>query len=193
MTGGQPLPADVVEQILAETDGVPLFVEELTKAVLESGLLAGRGRSLRAVGPAAAARDPGDACRTSLMARLDRLGAGQGGGADRGGDRPGVLHELLAAVADLAESELRDALDQLSAAELVFRRGTPPEAIYTFKHALVQDAAYQSLLKSRRQQLHARIAAPWRSTSRSGRDASPNCWRITSPRRGRPSVPSTTG
>ena len=143
---------------MAKTDGVPLFVEELTKTVLESGLLDGRRRPLRAGRPAAAARDPVDPARLADgPPRPPR--AGQGDRADRRRDRPRVLATSCSPRSRRSpEADLSAALDQLVAAELIFRRGTPPEATYRFKHALVQDAAYQSLLKRTRQQLHARIA-----------------------------------
>jgi class 3 adenylate cyclase/tetratricopeptide (TPR) repeat protein len=139
--GGDRLPSATIDAIIARTDGVPLFVEELTKAVLET-----REASIPA------------SLHDSLMARLDRIPevkevAQIAACIGREFDYP-----LLAAVVDRAEPDLRSALDKLAAAELIFRRGTPPDARYTFKHALVQDAAYQSLLKSKRQRLHARIA-----------------------------------
>ena len=157
VTGDKPLPAEVVEQIVARTDGVPLFVEELTKTVLESGLLADAGDRYELSGPLPPLAIP-TTLHDSLMARLDRLAPVKEVaqiGAVIGRE---FSHELLAAVSPLSEAELGEALDQLVASELVFRRGAPPEATYSFKHALVQDAAYQSLLKSKRQQLHARIA-----------------------------------
>jgi class 3 adenylate cyclase/predicted ATPase len=139
--GGRRLPGETIDAIIARTDGVPLFVEELTKAVLETGETAI---------PAS--------LHDSLMARLDRIPevkevAQIAASVGREFDYP-----LLAAVVDRTEPDLRSALDKLAAAELIFRRGTPPDARYVFKHSLVQDAAYQSLLKGRRQQLHARIA-----------------------------------
>ena len=142
---------------MARTDGVPLFVEELTKTVLELGLLADAGDHYELSGPLPPLAIP-TTLHDSLMARLDRLAPVKEVaqiGAVIGRE---FSHELLAAVSPLSEDKLGEALDQLVASELVFRRGTPPEATYSFKHALVQDAAYQSLLKSRRQQLHARIA-----------------------------------
>jgi predicted ATPase len=147
----------VLQQILAKTDGVPLFVEELTKAVLESGLLKDEGGYYAPTGPLRSLAIPAT-LQDSLMARLDRLGPVKEVaqiGAVIGSE---FSHELLAAVAPLDEAKLQDALRQLTDAELVFRLGTPPEASYSFKHALVQDAAYQSLLRSSRRQLHARIA-----------------------------------
>ena len=158
VTGGKPLPAEVLSQIVAKTDGVPLFVEELTKAVLESGDVEEGEESWRLTGPFSGVAIPAT-LHDSLMARLDRLAPVKEVaqiGACIGREFP---HELIAALSPLADNELRDALDQLCDSELIYRRGTPPEASYAFKHALVQDAAYQSLLKSRRQAYHARIAA----------------------------------
>jgi len=157
MTGGKPLPAEVLDQIVAKTDGVPLFVEELTKAVLESGLVRDAGDRFELTGPLPDLAIPAT-LQDSLMARLDRpapvkevaqIGAVIG---------RSFSHELLARVAAMPEDRLRRALDALVGSELVHRRGEPPDATYLFKHALVQDAAYQSLLKSRRKELHARIA-----------------------------------
>jgi predicted ATPase/class 3 adenylate cyclase len=157
VTGGKALPDEVVEQIVARTDGVPMFVEELTKNVLETGLLRDTGARFELASPLPPLAIP-STLHDSLMARLDRLAtikpiAQIGAVIGRA-----FAHELLAAIAPLPEDQLSEALDQLVASELVFRRGMPPAATYVFKHALVQDAAYQSLLKSRRQQLHARIA-----------------------------------
>ena len=157
VTGEKSLPAEIVDQIVERTDGVPLFVEELTKTVLESGLLTDAGDRYELSGPPPPLAIP-TTLHDSLMARLDRLAPVKEVaqiGAVIGRE---FSHELLAAVADRPEDELRGALDQLVASELVFQRGAPPDATYSFKHALVQDAAYQSLLRSRRQQLHGRIA-----------------------------------
>ena len=157
VAGGKALPDEVLDQIVAKTDGVPLFVEELTKAVLESGLLTDAGDHYVLAGPLAPLALP-TTLQDSLMARLDRLAPVKEVaqiGAVIGRE---FSHDLLAAVSPLADANLDSALHQLVASELIFRRGTPPTATYSFKHALVQDAAYQSLLKSKRQQLHARIA-----------------------------------
>ncbi|HEX6113134.1 MAG TPA: hypothetical protein VFZ10_12545 [Geminicoccaceae bacterium] len=173
VAGAKTLPAEVSAQILAKTEGVPLFVEELTKTVLESGLLTDAGEHYELSGPLPPLAIP-TTLHDSLMARLDRLAPVKEvaqTGAVIGRE---FSYELLAAVADRAEEELRAALDRLVSSELIFRQGTPPEAIYTFKHALVQDAAYQSLLKSRRQQLHARIAKFWSSAVPRRRTLSPN-------------------
>ena len=158
VTGDKPLPAEIVEQIVARTDGVPLFVEELTKTVLESGLLADAGDHYELSGPLPPLAIP-TTLHDSLMARLDRLAPVKEVaqiGAVIGRE---FSHELLAAVAPIGpRRSWATPSSSWSQSELVFRRGAPPEATYSFKHALVQDAAYQSLLKSKRQQLHARIA-----------------------------------
>jgi class 3 adenylate cyclase/tetratricopeptide (TPR) repeat protein/ABC-type transport system involved in cytochrome c biogenesis ATPase subunit len=157
VTGGRGLPAEVMKQIVAKTDGNPLFVEELTKAVLEAGILVEDAEGYRLDGPLQPLAIPAT-LQDSLMSRLDRLAPvreiGQIGAAI-GRD---FSYSLLRAVAGRDETALTHALAQLEQAELVFRRGEPPEAVYSFKHALVRDAAYESLLKSRRQQLHGQIA-----------------------------------
>jgi tetratricopeptide (TPR) repeat protein len=157
VTGDKPLPAEIVEQIVARTDGVPLFVEELTKTVLESGLLTDAGDRYELAAPLPALAIPAT-LHDSLMARLDRLAPVKEVAQTAAVIGREFSHELIAALSLLPEDSLGEALDQLVASELVFRRGAPPEATYSFKHALVQDAACQSLLKSKRQQLHARIA-----------------------------------
>jgi class 3 adenylate cyclase/predicted ATPase len=154
---GRPLPADVTAQIVAKTDGVPLFVEELTKAVLEGGLLVAGPQGWHLAGPLPPFAIPAT-LQDSLAARLDRLSpvreiAQIGAAIGREFSYP-----LLRAVAGRDEPALRAALAQLEEAELLFRTGAPPDARYTFKHALVQDTAYENLLKSRRQILHRRIA-----------------------------------
>jgi class 3 adenylate cyclase/predicted ATPase len=143
IAAGKALPDEVVAQIVDRTDGVPLFVEELTKSVLESGMTP--------LGIPTTLHD-------SLMARLDRLASVRQVaqiGAAIGREFP---YALLPAVSRLPEDELQAALARLVASELVFQRGTPPDAVYAFKHALVQDAAHGSLLRSSRQRLHAQIA-----------------------------------
>jgi class 3 adenylate cyclase/predicted ATPase len=157
VTGGKALPPEIIDQILAKTDGVPLFVEELTKTVLESGLLKDRGDRYELEGPLPPLAIP-STLHDSLMARLDRLAQvkevaqiGACIGREFG-------YELLAAVSPVKEHKLTEALEQLVHSQLVYQHGTQEEATYTFKHALVQDAAYESLLKSRRQQMHQQIA-----------------------------------
>ena len=157
VTGGKALPAEILDQILERTDGVPLFLEELTRTMLESGLLTDAGDHYKLTGPLPPLAIPAN-LHDSLMARLDRLATVKELaqiGAVIGRE---FSHELIAAVADRSQEQLESGLDQLVASELVFRRGAPPDATYSFKHALVKDAAYQSLLRSRRQQLHARVA-----------------------------------
>ena len=157
VTGGKVLPAEVLEQIVSRTDGVPLFIEELTKAVVESGLLQDAGGRLELTGPLPPRAIP-TTLYDSLMARLDRFAPVKEVaqiGAVFGRE---FSYQLLAAVIDIPAAQLDQALGQLVASELVFQRGTPPEAMYSFKHALVQDTAYQSLLRSKRHQLHAKIA-----------------------------------
>jgi predicted ATPase len=152
------------EQILRKADGVPLFIEELTRAVLESGLLRDTAEGL-ALGGAVPALAVPATLHDSLMARLDRLAP-----VKEVAQTAAVLgrefdHRLLAAISPLPEEELRAALDRLATAGLVFRQGAPPEARYSFKHALVLDAAYGSLLRSRRAQLHARVSTAAQSWS----------------------------
>ena len=162
VTGGKALPDEVVEQIVAKTDGVPLFVEELTKTVIESGLLEDRGDRYEISGPLQKLAIP-TTLHDSLMARLDRLASVKEVaqiGACIGRE---FSYELLSAVSPLGDNELRDALQVLVNNELVFRRGNPPNATVTFKHALIEDAAYQSLLKSKRHQFHQQIAEALKS------------------------------
>ncbi|MBI3799401.1 MAG: hypothetical protein HY268_20845 [Deltaproteobacteria bacterium] len=160
VAGGKALPAEVVQQIVAKTDGVPLFVEELTKTVLESGLLqeeADRNVGARRAVPLPTLGIPAT-LHDALMARLDRLGPAKEVaqlGATLGRE---FSYELLQAVSHLDEATLQHGLKQLVAAELVYQRGLLPQAHYLFKHALIQDTAYQSLLKSTRQQYHRQIA-----------------------------------
>jgi class 3 adenylate cyclase/tetratricopeptide (TPR) repeat protein/energy-coupling factor transporter ATP-binding protein EcfA2 len=157
VTGGKTLPKEVMDQILAHTDGVPLFIEELTKMVLEGGLLQERDGHYVLGRPLPPLAIP-TTLQASLMARLDRLSLVREVaqiGAVAGRD---FHYELLNAVAGLPKERLDEALDQLVRSELVFRRGEIPNAVYTFKHALVRDAAYTGLLKSRRAQMHGAIA-----------------------------------
>jgi class 3 adenylate cyclase/tetratricopeptide (TPR) repeat protein len=154
---GRALPPVVLDEILARTDGVPLFVEEVTRSVLESGLLREAGDGYALQGPLTALAIPAS-LRDSLMARLDRLGPAKETaqiGACLGRE---FSHELLGRVSTLDAGALEASLQRLLLAGLVTRSDTGPDAVYTFKHALVQDAAYDSLLKSRRSELHGKIA-----------------------------------
>ena len=158
LTGGKTLPGELLEQMVSKTDGVPLFLEEVTKAVLKSGVLADEGDRYALSGPLPPLAIPAT-LQDLLLARLDRLAAPAREvaqiGAAIGREFP---YELLAAIAQRNERELQGALDQLINAELVFTRGQPPHATCIFKHALVGDAAYATLLRGRRQQLHTQIA-----------------------------------
>jgi predicted ATPase/class 3 adenylate cyclase len=157
IVAAQGLADEIVQEILARTDGVPLFIEEITKAVLEAAPVPG------SVSVPATLRD-------SLLARLDRGPAMKAVAQIAACIGREFDHQLLSAVADLPAGELETGLDGLVGAELVFRHGTPPDASYSFKHALIRDTAYQSLLKERRRQVHAALAR-WLEENR--RDADP--------------------
>jgi class 3 adenylate cyclase/predicted ATPase len=154
--GNKPLPADIRKDIIERTDGIPLFVEEMTKAVLEAG------GELEAMQTAAAVPSPALAVpaslHASLMARLDRLGPAKEIAQIGAAIGREFSHALLAAVVRKPEAKLVSELDQLIRAGLLFRKGVPPHATYLFKHALVQDVAYGTLLRQPRRALHARIA-----------------------------------
>jgi class 3 adenylate cyclase/predicted ATPase len=157
VTRGKMLPAEVMRQIVAKTDGVPLFVEELTKAVLDASWLQEGEDGYELTGPLPPLAIPAT-LQDALRARLDRLPTGKAVaqlGATLGRT---FAHELLQAVAPLDELTVWHGLVELVQAEVLYQRGVPPQATYTFKHALLQEAAYQSLLKSTRQQYHQRIA-----------------------------------
>jgi len=157
LSGGKALPLEVIEQIVTRTDGVPLFIEELTKSILESGALRDVGDHYELSRPLPPQAIPAT-LHASLLARLDRLSSVKDVaqiGAVIGRE---FSYQLLSAVAALPKKDLCSALAQLVGAELVFQRGEPPTSTYQFKHALVQDAAYSGLVRSRRQQLHAGIA-----------------------------------
>jgi class 3 adenylate cyclase/predicted ATPase/energy-coupling factor transporter ATP-binding protein EcfA2 len=157
------LPPDVIAEIVERTDGVPLFVEEMTKAVLEAG--AERGLEIAASVPGAGLGVPAT-LQASLMARLDRLGPAAKGVAQIGAAIGREFsYELVVSVSELAEERFQDALQRLVDAGLVFQRGAPSTAKYLFKHALVQEAAYGTLLRRTRRQLHARIASSLESLS----------------------------
>jgi len=156
LVGNKELPADVMAEIVERTDGIPLFVEEMTKAVLEAGG-AGEARHIAAAVPSAALAVPAS-LHASLMARLDRLGSAKDVAQIGAAIGREFSHPLLAAVMAEPEAKLQSALDRLMTAGLLFRQGAPPHATYLFKHALVQDAAYGTLLREPRRALHARIA-----------------------------------
>lgn len=157
VTLGKALPKEIADRIIERTDGIPLFVEELTKTVLESGVLREQNGRYALDGPLPPLAIP-MTLHASLMARLDRLAPARDVAQIAAAIGRRFSYELISAVASMPKERLDDALDHLVSAELVLRHGAPPDAEYTFKHALVQDAAYSSLLRDRRQQLHARIA-----------------------------------
>ena len=154
---GRALPPEVLDQVVAKTDGIPIFVEELTKMVLSSGLLKDRGGGLELAGPLQPLAIPAS-LQDSLMARLDRLTPVKELAQLAATIGRTFSRELLAAVALLPDNDLQDGLDMLVEAGLFYSRGVPPNVVYEFKHALVQDAAHQSLLRSRRREFHSRIA-----------------------------------
>jgi class 3 adenylate cyclase len=157
LAGGRMLPPEVVEHVVQKTDGVPLFVEEMTKAVLGSNVLRVEGDRYTLSGPLSAISIPAS-LHESLMARLDRLPTVREVaqlGAVLGRE---FAYEMLRAIAAIDEPRLRDGLGRLVEAELLYQRGRPPRSRYIFKHALIQDAAYQSLLRRTRQQYHRQVA-----------------------------------
>jgi tetratricopeptide (TPR) repeat protein len=159
LAGDAGLARETVGEIVERADGVPLFVEELTKAVLETGDRDNRVAAVLAASPAASLAIPAT-LHASLIARLDRLGPLAREVAQIGA----VLgrefgYELIGRVAERPNGELQAGLDRLVMAGLLFCRGVAPQSTYLFKHALVQDAAYHTLLRTRRQELHARVAA----------------------------------
>jgi class 3 adenylate cyclase/predicted ATPase len=156
IAGNHALPTGVRQDIIERSDGIPLFVEEMTKAVLEAGGERA-SRDVTASVPLAALAVPAS-LHASLLARLDRLGAAKRVAQIGAAIGREFSYALLAAVAGEPEAELGAALERLVAAGLLFRQGLPPHATYLFKHALVQDAAYGTLLRDGRRALHARIA-----------------------------------
>ncbi len=156
LVGNKELPAAVMAEIVERTDGIPLFVEEMTKAVLEVES-EGEARQTAAAIPSPALAVPAT-LQASLMARLDRLGAAKEIAQIGAAIGREFSHALLAAVVPKSEPELNSALDRLIQSGLLFQQGPPPHATYLFKHALVQDAAYGTLLREPRRALHARIA-----------------------------------
>jgi predicted ATPase len=155
VTGNKPLSGSIRQDIIERTDGIPLFVEEMTKAVLEAGGEEAGERAISAI-PSPSIAVPAS-LHASLMARLDRLGPAKEVAQIGAAIGREFSHALLAAVARQPEAELQSALDRLVRAGLLFRQGMPPNATYLFKHALVQDAAYGTLLREARRALHACI------------------------------------
>jgi class 3 adenylate cyclase/predicted ATPase len=155
VTGNKPLPANIRQDIVERTDGVPLFVEEMTKAVLEAEDESGAARTVAAV-PSPGLAVPAS-LHASLMARLDRLGPAKGVAQIGAAIGREFFHRLIKPVARLSDQELASHFDRLVQSGLLSRQGSPPDATYVFKHALVQDTAYGTLLREPRRALHARI------------------------------------
>jgi tetratricopeptide (TPR) repeat protein len=156
VAGGKTLPQELTEQILERSDGVPLFLEELTKTLLDSGWLEEFADGYKLQGPLPKVRLP-NTLQDSLTSRLDRLGPVKSLAQIGSVIGREFSHDLLQSVTGLSDTDMDDALAQLIASGLIYRRGVAPEAVYFFKHALIQDAAYNTLLKSKRQQIHATI------------------------------------
>jgi predicted ATPase len=156
VAGGKKLPDEVLQQIVEKTDGVPLFVEEITKAVLESGVLKEGNGQYELAGSFTTLTIPAT-LQDSLMARLDRLVTAKAVAQYAAVIGRQFSYQLLQAVSQLDETMLQHELKRLVDAELLYQRGLPPQTTYTFKHALIQDTAYESLLRSTRQQYHQRI------------------------------------
>jgi class 3 adenylate cyclase/predicted ATPase len=157
MTAGKTLPPEVLQQIMTKTDGVPLFIEEITKAILESGHLKETDGHYALTGSFSTLAIPAT-LQDSLMARLDRLVTAKAVAQYAAVIGRQFAYDVLSTVSQLDASTLQRELGRLVEAEIVYQRGVPPQATFTFKHALIQDAAYASLLKSTRQQYHQRIA-----------------------------------
>jgi predicted ATPase len=157
MSDGKTFPAEVLQQIMAKTDGVPLFVEEITKALLESGQLKAVDGHYALTGPFSTFTIPAT-LQDSLLARLDRLVTAKAVAQYAAVIGRQFPYTLLQAVSQLDDATLQCELSRLVDAELVYQRGVPPQAHYVFKHALIRNSAYESLLKSTRQHYHQRIA-----------------------------------
>jgi class 3 adenylate cyclase/tetratricopeptide (TPR) repeat protein len=158
LTAGKALPKEITDQIIDRTDGVPLFIEELVKAVLESGMLTDSGDRYTLAEALPPVVIP-NSLHASLLARLDRSAAVREVAQIAAALGRQFSHELISAISPMGQEQLNDALARLVDTELIYQRGSPPHAEYTFKHALVQDAAYSTLLRRRRLQLHGQIAA----------------------------------
>jgi class 3 adenylate cyclase/predicted ATPase len=156
LTNGKTLPGELLDIIAAKTDGVPLFVEEITKTVLESGELRETASAYQLTGPLSRLRIP-STLYDSLMARLDRLQPVKEVAQTAACIGRDFSYRLLKTVSPLGDAALQDALERLTSAELIFRRGVLPDSTYIFKHALVRDAAYENLLKTRRRTIHAKL------------------------------------
>lgn len=156
VAGGKALPAAILDEIIVKTDGVPLFVEELTRTVMESGLLREEGESYQLVSARTPIAIP-STLQDSLLARLDRLNSVKDIAQIGAAIGREFSHHLLEEVSSMRGPALIDALDKLIAANIIHRSGNPPEAVYTFKHALLRDSAYQLMIRGRRRDVHRSI------------------------------------
>jgi len=190
IAGQISLPQEVLEQILDRTDGVPLFVEELSKTVIEGGLKRFGGDA--AAGSLDTQAIP-STLQASLLARLDRMSSVREVIQIAAAIGREFSFELLSAVYRFSEEQLKEALLQLAAAELIYRQIDPPNESYKFKHALVQDAAYATLLRGQRRELHARIAKALEERFPDRVSTEPRCWPITSRKRVWLRLRSSTG
>jgi len=172
IAGGKTIPEDLLQQIVDKTDGVPLFVEELTKSILESGEIRDDGDRYKYAGGAARVTIP-ETLRDSLMARLDRAGPAKKIAQIGAAIGRQFRYELISAVAGMSSADLDGRLALLAESGLAYRTGDHSHPVYVFKHALVQDVAYESLLKSTRQQLHGRIAQVLEERFPATRDTEP--------------------
>jgi predicted ATPase len=179
VTGSKPFPAEVRQHLVEKSDGIPLFVEAMTKTVLESAILTADEREYILTGPVSAGVIPAT-LQDSLMARLVRLVTAKGLAQLCATLGRHFSYTLLQAVAQLDEVTLQRELQRLVTAELLYQRGVLPQATYIFKHALIQDVAYQALLKSTRQHYHQPLRC-WKPAFRRSLRPSPNCWHITTP------------
>ena len=176
VAGNKQLPDKIKQDIVERADGIPLFVEEITKAVLEAGSAGAATHALPSLAVPAS-------LHASLMERLDRLGDAKSVAQTGAAIGRQFSYALLASVARETEPELTSALDRLVEAELLFQQSAPPHATYRFKHALVQDAAYGTLLREPRRALHARIAERSKPNLAILSTASRSAWRVTARRR----------
>ena len=181
LAGRKTLPQKVTQQILDRTDGVPLFLEELTKMILESGLLREERDGFVLDAPLPPMAVPAT-LQASLVARLDRLSPVKEVAQIAATIGREFALDMLAAVCARPERELQSALDQLVAAGLIFAPDAPPASTYVFKHALVQDAAYGTMLRSRRRQLHNRVGSTLEARFPEIAAAQPKSSRVTTPR-----------
>jgi predicted ATPase len=175
VTGGRALPQEIADQIVDRADGVPLFIEELTKSVIESGIVTDAGDHYTVAGPVAPLAIP-TSLHASLLARLDRLAPTREVAQIGAAIGRSFSHKLISAVAAMPQRQLDDALEQLVRAELIFRRGVPPDAEYTFKHALVQTPPIAPCCAAVANNCTPALLRRWkRNFPRSWR-RSPKCW-----------------